>query len=202
MIDKSKRYKGLVLCLIVICSMLATGCPKPKKTTVNGQCTRNANGTLTCGGGVSIEWDAPTIEDPEDSKLIVDVPGGWSSDFTGATVDVVTNYEGSGSGNFNVALSPTTTTLDPIETGATVHTFLGDETTILAAASSQSSGSDAKLSYQYSVTQNSCDLPSGEYTFHIRGQGPGRLVYLGSVTINYEVETQGSCEGSTASVKQ
>lgn len=197
------RYTNLGLLVVVIAAaVLATACPKPKSTTVSGGCVRNmTTGVVTCNGVVTVVFDRGAQVE-EGSEIIVDIPNGWSSNFSNANLDFQANYGTSEAANFNVPLSPTTSTVSPVETGSSVHTFIGDATSIQTAEAAQDSENESQFTSQFAFTQASCDLPPGEYTFHFRSKDSTGVTYIGATTVVYQVATEGSCVGSSATVKQ
>jgi len=196
------QYKNLVVCVVILLSLIVTGCPRPKSTTVNGNCTRNmTTGVWTCGGGVVVVFRG-VAQVEEDSEMIVDVPAGWSTDLSEAVLDFEANHGTPEAENMEIPLSLITSTEDPVETGATVYTLVGDETSVEDAIAEQDLENESQFSYQVAFTQANCNLADGEYTFHLRSKDSSGVTYVGAVTIDYEVASEGSCVGSSATVKQ
>ncbi len=198
-----KRYtNSMLLVLLVMSAMLATGCPQPKSTTITANCTYNsATGAWVCPIGIQIVYDRPTQQVEDATQLIVDVPNGWTSNFSNANLNFKSNYQTTSEQNFAIPLSLTTSEVAPIATGSSVYTLVGDSASVQAAKASQSSANEAMFSDEYTVTQTSCDLQSGEYTFHFRSKDSGGVAYIAAATLVYQEGPGGGCVGSTAELK-
>ena len=195
------RYTSLVFSLVVIAAVITTGCPQPKTTTGNMNCSYNTQtGAYICQIGITVVYDR-NAQMEQGSKLIVDVPNGWSSNFSNAELGFVANYGETEAANVNIPLEVTTTDVSPVASGSSVHAFIGDGTSIATADAAHESENESRYTSQITLTQNNCMLSPGEYTTHFRTEDSTGIAYIGAVTIIYDAPNEGSCVGSSATLK-
>jgi hypothetical protein len=193
--------KIISYCLIFVFSFGLFGCQKPKSKTLTVTCTRLPNGQTQCSVTGTITWrvnsDLPGYTFDPNSEILVDVPDGWTGDFSNANLVFQSNYETNQMQSFSVPTTLVTTQVDSIEKNASVFALTVDGNNVTNALNSQIGTSDSKVSFGLPIQQTNCNLASRIYTFHIRVKDSTGITYFGSVDLDYQIPEGGNCNQAT-----
>lgn len=197
-----QRYVFSLLLVVIVATLILTACPRPKSTTVSAGCTRNASGQLICDGRVTIVYRPTQSSFDAESMLIVDIPAGWESDLSNGIIEFETNSDTANSEIFELPLSLTASPVGPIDSSSTVFTLAPNTVSVASALQHQSSESESTVTKGFSFSQSNCQISPGEYTFHFRKATLDGVAYIGGFTVLYQVENEGSCDGSSIIIKE
>lgn len=186
---KSKKIVSLILFVAISC-LFMTGCPRPKSTTIT--CTRNANGTFTCGVTIVYFAIQPDNLANQLSSMdgVLDLASPWQPDISRNASATVRLKNASGDilsqQDFPLMLSTNNpgNPISPVDSDTTPYTYvLQNPNAVNNYIGGQNFAggdiTDIEIAPNVPIKRKSGTFAPGDYSNHFRWRDSNGVTYVG-----------------------